>query len=158
MTLLEAAAGLVALERAAQSVLIAQGDPVAALFVLESGAVLVERDGVPVARITTPGAVFGEMALLLGKPATATVRCETASVFRVADDPAAFLAEHPEAALELARVAAGRVDALTQYLVDVKRQYAEHGDHLGMLDTVLGALSHQQAPTARPGSARDPEG
>lgn len=158
MTLLDAAAALPELALAAQAVVITQGDPASRLLVLQSGAVLVERDGVPVARIATPGAVFGEMALLLGKAATATVRCESPSVFRVADDPMRFLDEHPEAALELARVAAGRVDALTQYLVDVKRQYADQGDHFGMLDTVLGALSQQQAPTARPGSLRDPQG
>ena len=41
---------------------------------LVSGQVVVEHDGVPFARIDTPGAVFGEMSAVLDRPATATVR------------------------------------------------------------------------------------
>lgn len=156
--MLEAARDLPEVSMPAGAVVIEQGDPGGRLYVLESGTVMVERDAIAVGRINTPGAVFGEMSLLLGTPATATVRCETASTFRVADDAFGFLRGHPDASLALARVAAARVDALTQYLVDVKQQYADLDGHLGMLDTVLGALSHQQTPRARPGSARDPEG
>lgn len=158
MTMLPAARFLPQVRLDEGEVLIEQGEPGGPLFVLESGTVLVERDAIAVARIDTPGAVFGEMSMLLGTAATATVRCQTPCVLRVADDPEALFAAHPEAALELARVCAGRVDALTSYLVDVKQQYAELDGHLGMLDTVLAALTHQQRPRARPGSARDPEG
>lgn len=158
MSLLSAARLLPQVRPGEGDILIEQGEPGGRLFVLESGTVLVERDAIAVARIDTPGAVFGEMAMLLGTPSTATVRCQTACVLRVADDPETFFAAHPGAALELARVCAGRVDALTRYLVDVKQQYSELDGHLGMLDTVLAALSHQQHPRARPGSARDPDG
>lgn len=158
MTLLEAGATLPEMRLAPGATVIAQGAPGGRLFILSSGTVLVERDGVAVARLDTPGAVIGELSLLLGRPTTATVRCETDVVLRVAEDAAAFLDEHPGAALDLARICAARVDALTQYLVDVKAQYAEHADHLGMLDTVLGALSQHQAAPARPGSVRDPDG
>lgn len=158
MTLLSAASRLPQVRLDQGDVLIEQGEPGGRLFFLESGTVLVERDAIAVARIDTPGAVFGEMAMLLGTPSTATVRCQTPCVLRVADDPEQFFAAHPDAALELARVAAGRVDALTRYLVDVKQQYSELDGHLGMLDTVLAALTHQQRPRARPGSVRDPDG
>ena len=158
MTLRQAAQERPELHLDAGEVLIEQEQPAGRLFVLESGTVLVERDAIAVARIDTPGAVFGEMSILLGTPATATVRCQTPCVLRVADDPVSFFSMHPEAALDLARVAAGRVDALTRYLVDVKQQYAELDGHLGMLDTVLAALTHQQSPRTRPGSVRDPEG
>lgn len=156
--MLELVRDLPRVEASVGDVVVQQGDPRLRLFVLLSGSVVVERDGIVVARTSSPGAVFGEMAIALGRPATATVRCTTDSQLAVADDPTTFLHERPGAALELLRVSAARVDALSQYLVDVKRQFADHDDHLGMLDTVLGALSHQQAPSARPGSARDPDG
>jgi CRP/FNR family cyclic AMP-dependent transcriptional regulator len=141
---------------AAGETLIEEGDGVSSLYVLVQGTVVVERDAVAVARIDTPGAMFGEMSMLLDVPATATVRCETDTHVRVADDPQTFLTREPAAALEVARVLAGRVDGLTQYLVDVKQQYSDLDGHLGMLDTVLGALAFQQRPRSRPGSVRDP--
>ena len=134
-----------------------QGEPGGRLLVLISGTVVVSRDEVAVARTDRPGAVFGEMAGALGRPATATVTGEPDAVFAVADDAEEFLAAHPEAAMDIVRLMAARLDAMTQYLVDVKNQYADRGDHLGMVDTVLDALSHHQATPARPGSARDPD-
>lgn len=158
MSLLDAAAALPRRRASAGEQVISQGDAGGALYVLLDGAVVVERDGIPVARTDRPGAVFGEMAVALHKPATATVRCLTDVELAVAEDAEAFLREHPGAAMDLLRVAASRVDALTQYLVDVKRQYADRSDHLGMLDTVLDALAHRQPGAATPGSARDPQG
>lgn len=158
VSLLEHSAHLPEQTFAAGDAVIDEGEAVGRLFVLVRGTVIVERDDVAVARIDTPGAMFGEMSLLLETPATATVRCETETLMRVADRPRTYLTEEPEAALDVARVLAGRVDALTQYLVDVKHQYSDLDGHLGMLDTVLSALTHAQRPRSRPGSARDPEG
>lgn len=157
MSLLDAAAELPRQQFSAGQQVIGQGDPAGPLYVLLVGAVAVERDGVTVARTDRPGAVFGEMSVALQRPATATVRCLTDAELAVATDAHSFLREHPDAAMDLLRVTAGRVDALTQYLVDVRTQYADRSDHLGMLDTVLDALTHHQAPPARPGSVRDPE-
>jgi hypothetical protein len=56
------------------------------------------------------------------------------------------------------RITAARLDGKTHYLVDVKRQFAEHENHLGMVDEILDTLLHHQAAPARTGSARDPEG
>ena len=61
----------------AGAVLIEEGTDPGRLYVLKSGSVTIERDGVAFARIESPGAVFGEMAVVLRKPATATVRAET---------------------------------------------------------------------------------
>jgi CRP/FNR family cyclic AMP-dependent transcriptional regulator len=139
-------------------VLIAEGAAAGPLYVLVSGAVDIERDGVAFARIDGPGAVFGEMAVVLGKPATATVRATSDVVVRVAADPEAFLMDRPGAALSVLRTTAARLDGLTQYLVDVKGQFAELEGHLGMVDAILDTLVHHQAPPARTGSVRDPEG
>ena len=79
-------------------------------------------------------------------------------VVHVAADPEAFLTERPGAALTVLRTTAARLDGLTQYLVDVKEQFAGQEGHLGMVGDILDTLVHHQAPPARPGSARDPEG
>ncbi len=142
----------------AGEVVIDEGGRPAELLVLESGAVTVERDGTPFARIDSPGAVFGELSFVLSQPATATVRAAVDVTLRVVEDPEAFLTERPGAALAVLRMTAARLDGLTQYLVDVKQQFAGLGGHLGLVDQILDTLVHHQGPRASPGSARDPEG
>ena len=105
--------------------LIDEGDPAGRMFILVSGSVVVEHDGVAFARIDTPGAVFGEMSVVLERPATATVRAADEVLVRVVEDPVQFLTDQPGAALVVLRTTASRLDGLTQYLVDVKRQFAD---------------------------------
>jgi hypothetical protein len=52
---------------------------------------------------------------------------------------------------------ATRLDGLTQYLVDVKGQFAGLSGHLGMVDQILDSLVHHQSGPTRTGSVRDPE-
>jgi CRP/FNR family cyclic AMP-dependent transcriptional regulator len=113
---------------------------------------------VPFARIDTPGAVFGEMSVVLGRPATATVRASSDLEVHVITEPEAFLIEQPGAALAVLRTTASRLDGLTHYLVDVKRQFADDESHLGMVGQILDTLVHHQGAPIRTGSARDPEG
>ncbi|WP_051684158.1 cyclic nucleotide-binding domain-containing protein [Blastococcus sp. URHD0036] len=138
--------------------LIEEGTRPGRMFVLASGEVVVEHDGVPFARIDTPGAVFGEMSVVLDRAATATVRAAGDVRVHVVDDPTRFLTDTPGAALAVLRTTASRLDGMTHYLVDVKRQFADHGGHLGLVDRILDTLLHHQGPRARTGSARDPEG
>lgn len=142
----------------AGEVLIDEGAEPGPMYVLVSGEASIEREGVPFARILHPGAIFGEMSVVLGRPATATVRASTDLVVREVDDAERFFAERPAAALEVLRMTAQRLDGLTRYLVDVKAQFADAGGHLGMVDRILDTLVHHQAPAPRTGSARDPEG
>jgi CRP/FNR family transcriptional regulator, cyclic AMP receptor protein len=123
-------------------VVIEQGSPSGPLLVLIEGSVEILRDGVRVARASDPGLVFGEMSVLLGIAHTATVRSLKPSSFAVVEDPRAFLASSPEAGYHVASLLATRLDALTQYLVDVKQQYEGH-DHIGMVDDVLGTLMNR---------------
>lgn len=155
--LLALSADLPVVSVAAGEVLIEEGSQPLRMLVLVSGATVVEHDGVPFARIDTPGAVFGEMSAVLDRPATATVRAVGPVEVRVIDDPLRFLTDRPEAALTVLRSTASRLDGMTQYLTDVKRQFAGQGGHLGMVDQILDHLVHHQGPAARTGSARDPE-
>lgn len=139
-------------------VVITEGTHPGRMLVLASGAVVVEHDGVAFARIDVPGAVFGEMSAVLDRPATATVRAVEDVTVHVVDDPIAFLTDQPGAALTVLQTTASRLDGLTQYLVDVKRQFADAAGHLGLVDQILDVLVHHQGPRATTGSARDPEG
>jgi CRP/FNR family transcriptional regulator, cyclic AMP receptor protein len=140
------------------AVLIAEGTHPQQMLVLVDGSVVVEHDGVSFARIDTPGAVFGEMSALLGQPASATVRAVEGVHVKVVSDPLGFLTERPGAALAVLRTTASRLDGLTRYLVDVKRQFADVGGHLGLVDQILDQLVHHQGLPAQTGSTRDPEG
>lgn len=127
------------------------------MYVLTSGAVTIERDGVVFSRVETPGAIFGEMSVVLGSPASATARAASTVCCHVVENPEVFLTERPGAALAIWRVTASRLDGMTKYLVDVKRQLSDEEGHLGMLGLIVDTLAHHQA-TAQPGSARDPDG
>jgi len=128
-------------------VVIEQGSGSGALFVLLAGEVEVLRDDVRVARASAPGAVFGEMSVLLRCVHTATVRALVFCEFAVVENPREFLHASPDASLHVAELLASRLDALNRYLSDVKRQYEGH-DHLGMVDDVLETLMHRPRPSA----------
>jgi CRP/FNR family cyclic AMP-dependent transcriptional regulator len=126
-----------------------QDSPSGPLFVLVAGEVEILRDDVRVAKTSQPGAVFGEMSVLLGSAHTATVRALQPCRFAVIEDPRQFLNGSAEASFQVASLLAKRLDALNKYLVDVKQQYEGH-DHLGMVDEVLETLMHRQPlPAAR---------
>ena len=128
---------------AAGGVLITEGQPVQGIFFLESGEVEVLKDGVLIAEVYVTGAVFGDMAFLLGTAPTATVKAITPCVFRHVADPADFFRRQPEVALHMAAILARRLDSLNRYLVDIKHQFKDRSDHLGIIDEVLDALMHK---------------
>jgi CRP/FNR family transcriptional regulator, cyclic AMP receptor protein len=136
---------------------IREGEVPGVLLVLVEGAVQVSREGTVISTIDEPGSVFGEVSVLLGGPATATVRSVGGCRFRRSDDPHSFLGAHPGVALAVATSLARRLHTITDYLVDLRRQYADRGDHLGMIDVVLDSLAHQQRTTVEPGSDREPD-
>jgi CRP/FNR family cyclic AMP-dependent transcriptional regulator len=138
-------------------VVVAQGTPFGSIVILVDGSVSIDRDGVTLAVLDTPGAVLGEMSTVLERPSTATVRALSNCTVLQADDGAAFLLERPDVLLDVARALATRLDNLTGHLTDVKRQYAGETGHLGMLDEVLSTLMHHQTKPVIPGSARMPD-
>jgi len=123
--------------------LMEQGCPAYSMLILIEGEVEVLHDQIRVARTGEPGAVFGEMSVLLRRHCTASVRTLKPSVFAVVDQPERFLRESSEASPHVGVLLARRLEALNRYLVDVKTQYEGH-DHLGMVDDVLNTLLHQQ--------------
>ena len=79
---------------------IREGDPGLLYFVLESGAVRVERDGRKLRDLGSPGDGFGEIALLRDIPRTATVTTSEPSTMLVIGRPTflAAITRHPMAA------------------------------------------------------------
>lgn len=100
---------------------IAAGATTGKLLLLRQGVVEVVRDGTQIARISEPGSIFGELAILLDKPHTADVRAVERSEFHVAD-AAALLASDPAATLYIAAILAARLDAANVALIEIKRQ------------------------------------
>ncbi|ODS00996.1 3',5'-cyclic-nucleotide phosphodiesterase [Methyloceanibacter superfactus] len=137
------------------SVLLAEGKTSGRLYVLQSGAVEVVRGDTQVAVVDEPGAVFGEMSVLLNRAHTATVRALTPIAVYAFDDAERFLRSNPEIAFLIGRLLAGRLNAATTYLVDLKRQFEDHGDHLCMVGDVLDVLIHQQDEEFSLGPERD---
>ena len=63
----------------------------------------------------------------------------------VFEDAEHFLRSNPEIAFFVGKLLAERLNAATTYLVDLKRQFEGHGNHLGMVGEVLETLIHQQS-------------
>jgi CRP-like cAMP-binding protein len=96
--------------------LIEQGGKTGQLYVLKDGQLEVLRDGKHVSTIKTPGAVVGEMSVLLDVPQSATVRAVTACDYFVIDNAIEVLKAHPDWLLQIARLLAQRVNATTAEL------------------------------------------
>ena len=141
---------------AAGDVVVAEGGPGNALWVLVSGALRVRKGAVTVNTITRPGALVGEIALLLDTVNGATVEATQPSVLRYAEDGRALLASDPAITRLVAIGLAERLNVVTTYLADLKHQYGD-APGITMVSDVLHQLADRQAPGARPGSARDPD-
>jgi CRP/FNR family transcriptional regulator, cyclic AMP receptor protein len=127
------------------TVLLSEGETSGRLYVLAEGSVEVLRGDTQVALVGEPGAVFGEMSVLLNRPHTATVRAASPIGVFVFEDAESFLKSNPEIAFLVGKLLAERLNAATTYLVDLKRQFEGHGNHLGMVGEVLETLIHQQS-------------
>jgi len=135
-------------------VLLAEGGQDKLLYVLIEGEVEVVKGETQVNIQSEQGAIFGELAVLLEVPHTATVRALTECRAYLVEDPGAFLTAHPELAFQLAKLLAKKLNSITTYLVDLKHQFQDQQDHLGMVDEVLETLLHQQVEDFDPGSER----
>jgi CRP/FNR family transcriptional regulator, cyclic AMP receptor protein len=142
---------------AAGDVVLTDGATDRVLYVLVSGSVEILKGDVQINTVGEPGAIFGEVSVLLELPHMATVRAREACVFHVVDEPAAFLRTHPEIALAVATLLARRLHLVTTYLVDLKRQFESHESHLALVDEVLETLVHHQEPPTDAGSDRHPD-
>lgn len=124
------------------------------LYVLISGEVAVLKGKTEVARVSEPGAVFGEISALLGVETSARVAAVGEVRVHVLENAGDVIARHTDLTLHIARVLARRLVDATRYLADVKRQYEGQSGHFGMVDQVLETLLQQQERWPDPGARR----
>jgi CRP/FNR family transcriptional regulator, cyclic AMP receptor protein len=131
-----------------------EGHTTGYLYVLIEGRLEVIKGDTVVATITEPGAVLGEMSVLLDKPHTATVRAAADSTIYEIDDAASFLRTQPAVAILIAKMLAQRLNVANTYLADLKQQYAGHGNHLAMVGDLLQSMINLSPTEVSPGSDR----
>ena len=154
--MLALAAHLPEVEYTPGEAVVREGGASGGMWVLVSGALQVRKGDVVVNTITHPGALIGEISLLLSTDHGATVEATEPSRLRYADDGHELLSSDPAITQLVAVGLAERLNVVTDYLADLKQQYSD-APGLAMVSDVLSQLAQRQGPAARPGSARDPD-
>jgi CRP/FNR family cyclic AMP-dependent transcriptional regulator len=121
-------------------VLISEGGQEGKLFVLVDGQVEVLRKDTQVSYIDEPGSIFGEMAVLLDMPSSATVKALSTVKAYAIEDALSFLGGQPEIALYVATLLARRLYYTTSYLVDLQQQAEGKREDLDLVDKILAQL------------------
>jgi len=137
---------------------IADGSKTGRLLILKTGTVAIEKEGMEIAKVTEPGAVFGELSLLLDQPHTADVLALETSQFHVAN-AAALVDQNPIAVLYIARLLAHRLDGANHALIQLKNQLQTGEPHSVVAKTVSkieGLLAINGASLVYAGYPRDP--
>lgn len=137
-------------------IVVREGDDAGGIWILVSGALQVRKGKSVINAINRPGAMIGEISVLLNTSYGATVEAAVPSVLRYAADGRTFLASDPEISRLVAVGLAERLNFVTTYLADLKHQYGD-APGLAMVSDVLTQLTQRQVPSARAGSARDPD-
>ena len=130
---------------------LAAGSTTGQLFILRQGLVEVVRDGTQIATVSEPGAVFGELAIILDKPHTADVRAIELSEFHVVK-AASLLTGDMAPLLYVSAILARRLDAANEVIVEIK-QDLESGKRPGVISKALDKLEKLLSPAG--GSAPD---
>jgi len=93
------------------------------------------KEDTEIARVAEPGAVFGELSVLLDQPHTADVRALETSQFHIAN-AATLLAQNPTAMLYVATVLAQRLNGANHALIQLKTQLQAGEPHSVVAKTV----------------------
>jgi CRP/FNR family cyclic AMP-dependent transcriptional regulator len=105
------------------------------LLILRKGTVAIMKGDTEIAKVAEPGAVFGELSVLLDQPHTADVLALEISQFHVADANT-LLTQNPIAVLYVATMLAHRLDGANQALIQLKNQLQTGEPHSVVAKTV----------------------
>jgi CRP-like cAMP-binding protein len=136
---------------------LAAGSKTGLLLILSKGAVTIVKEGVEIAKVTEPGAVFGELSALLDQPHAADVRALEISQFHIAATN--MLVKDPVALLYVAAVLARRLHGANEALIELKSQLqsAQPASAIGKtIDRIEGLLGPSGASLAYAGYPYDP--
>ena len=153
---LDLTAHLPEVELASGDIVVREGGTSSSLWILVSGQLRVRKGDVVVNTVDHPGAVIGEMSLLLNARHSATVEATQPTRLRFAANGNALLDHDPQFARYVATGLAERLAYVTTYLADLRNQYGD-APGLSMVATVLRQLEQRSGPRAVSGSARDPD-
>ena len=121
-------------------VMLPENERLGRLYVLVEGQVEVIRERTAVTLVDEPGSIFGEMAVLLDMPHSATVKALSAVTAYEIPDALTFLDKRPEFSLHIATMLARRLYYTTSYLVDLQQQAAGKRQDLDVVDEILATL------------------
>tara|TARA_R110000850_G_scaffold60524_1_gene138826 strand:+ start:920 stop:1393 length:474 start_codon:yes stop_codon:yes gene_type:complete len=125
-----------------------EGEEGSTLFVLKQGGVRVLRDGIELSVITYPGALFGEISVLVGGAHMATVTTTEDSEFYIIQNAGDILEEHPELGVPVAFVLASRLKSVTFYLAGLEKEFGAREEKISMLNRALmGSPREQSRPS-----------
>jgi len=110
------------------------------VLVLKEGTLEVVKNGVPLTKVSEPGAVFGEMAALLEQPHSADVRALEPSDLYVIEDGRSFFLSEPAATLHVALILARRLDAVNGYLVQARGGLEQAGRSTSFIDQIIADI------------------
>jgi CRP-like cAMP-binding protein len=137
---------------------IADGSKTGRLLILKKGIVAIVKEDTEIAKVAEPGAVFGELSILLDQPHTADVRALETSQFHVAN-ATTLLTQNPIAVLYVATVLAHRLDGANHALIQLKHQLQAGEPHSVVVKTVSkmeGLLVASSASLVYAGCPYDP--
>ena len=144
------------IEYAPGDIVITEGGDSSGVWILCSGALRVLKNGKEVNTVTRPGAMIGEMSILLGVADSATVQAVEPSIMRYAHDGEALLASDPKIIRMIAVGLAERLNFVTTYLADIQEQYGA-APGIMMVPDVIRQLAQRNGGVMKPGSERDPD-
>jgi CRP-like cAMP-binding protein len=114
---------------------IASGSKTGRLLILRSGTVAILKENMEIARVAKPGAIFGELSLLLDQPHTADVRALEISQLYVANGTT-LLSQYPDAVRHIATVLAHRLEEANRTLIQLRGQLQAGQPHSVVAETV----------------------
>lgn len=124
-------------------VILKEGHPVDTLYVLIAGEVEVLKGDTCVNRITEPGSIFGEMSYLLNQNASASLRAGKYTCLYKVD--AGFAWSHPEVFRYVAVQLAARLQANTQFLINLEDKLVKEGGKVQLATEIAAELKKIEA-------------
>jgi CRP/FNR family transcriptional regulator, cyclic AMP receptor protein len=104
--------------------IIHQGGTGGGFYILLAGAVEIFKDDLMLTTLMFPGTIFGEMADILHKPRSCTVKAKNSAriAFVKYEHIADLIREQPDVALKIMKALASRLERTTQKLADQTKE------------------------------------
>ncbi|MDF1815327.1 MAG: cyclic nucleotide-binding domain-containing protein [Verrucomicrobiales bacterium] len=109
-------------------VILQEGEKNGEILFLKEGSIEIKLGDSPITTISNPGAMLGEIAVLLDRGHTASAIAMKESEFFVLENAEKALANHPEINKEISRALARRLARASDSIADLTKQVAFDND------------------------------